>query len=133
MIIDKSRTYRTRDGREVRIYSTDNAYRMVHGAVLYANGWQSKEWNFEGKFSYEDGDFRPLDLIPADPHGILPRHRELLASVYESIGSRDGVTLFNGGCFRSGDFDGLSALAQAALIALAKLDAERSVTGSLGS
>ena len=34
-MIDKSKTYRTRDGREVRIYATDGVGdQAIHGAVL---------------------------------------------------------------------------------------------------
>ena len=48
-MIDITKAYRTRDGREVRIYSTDGHGRFsVHGAIKHEFGWQSAVWNAEG-------------------------------------------------------------------------------------
>jgi hypothetical protein len=48
-MIDKSKTYRTRDGREVRIYATDGQEAWpTHGAVLTEYGWSSECWNKNG-------------------------------------------------------------------------------------
>ena len=48
-MIDKSKTYRTRDGREVRIYATDGRYGCeVHGAIKQNNGWMEYTWTITG-------------------------------------------------------------------------------------
>jgi hypothetical protein len=79
-MIDKSKTYRTRDGREVRIYATDGSGRKsVHGAYFdtFVKGWISLVWTEHGKV---DGyqDLQPLDLIE-----VRPRHkRTVWVTVY---------------------------------------------------
>ena len=51
-MIDKNKQYRTRDGREVRIYATDgcNGHR-VHGAIYEgkASGWAHRAWFKDGR------------------------------------------------------------------------------------
>jgi hypothetical protein len=49
-MIDKSKNYRTRDGREVRIYATDGGgYWPVHGAIqLSSSGWAPVSWDNDG-------------------------------------------------------------------------------------
>ena len=61
-MIDKDRTYRTRDGREVRIYATDGGGRKkpVQGAVKEKDGWYMLAWSKNGVVSNID---RNLDLI----------------------------------------------------------------------
>lgn len=71
-MIDKSKTYRTRCGREVRIYATDGSGRKsVHGAYFdtFVKGWISLVWTEHGKV---DGyqELQPLDLID-----VRPRHK----------------------------------------------------------
>lgn len=65
-MIDKSKTYKTRDGREVRIYATDGASDYVHGAILWPEGWVSTSWTALGRQApqIKDGD---LDLIEVKP------------------------------------------------------------------
>jgi hypothetical protein len=130
MIIDKSRTYRTRDGREVRIYAMDGAVigaaAPVHGAFKTSYGWECTTWYLDGRWT--SAKHSVGDLIPADPHGILPRHRELLADMYAQGGYQAlGTSII------SDAYEIFSDNIKIALCALAKLDAERSVTGSLGS
>jgi len=45
-MISKNKTYRTRDGREVRIYATDGDYPfVVHGAIKNEDGhWNPCQW-----------------------------------------------------------------------------------------
>jgi hypothetical protein len=45
-MISKDKTYRTRDGREVRIYATDGDYPfVVHGAIKKEDGqWELRQW-----------------------------------------------------------------------------------------
>lgn len=65
--IDMSKKYRTRDGREARIYAIDgNAEFPVHGAILRGpDGWCSTSWGRAGSsMSYGTcGD----DLIEIKP------------------------------------------------------------------
>jgi hypothetical protein len=68
-MIDKSKTYRTRDGREVRIYATDgNELKRVHGAFknTYSGCWTSCDWEASGSH-WRD---MLLDLIE-----VRPRHK----------------------------------------------------------
>ena len=69
-MIDKDRTYRTRDGREVRIYATDGGPNkvFVHGAINYGENWQSCSWHSLGSY-YADGE-NEKDLIE-----VRPRHK----------------------------------------------------------
>ena len=64
-MISKDKTYKTRDGREVRIYATDNGgFKPVHGAVAAHYGWCLREWNEDGTIgAYTD----PCDLIEVKP------------------------------------------------------------------
>ena len=57
-------TYRTRDGREARIYATDGSTDYpIHGAVKMAGGWVPKTWLLDGKFI--DSSLRAnCDLLP---------------------------------------------------------------------
>jgi hypothetical protein len=51
-MIDINKKYRTRDGREVRIYATDGAYsRTLHGAVKNSEGWHCMTWKSCGSVS----------------------------------------------------------------------------------
>ena len=78
-MIDKNRTYRTRDGREVRIYSTDTdgAKKEVHGAVKDKDGWYMLAWSKNGIVSNVD---KNLDLIE-----VRPRHkRTVFLHVFEN-------------------------------------------------
>lgn len=80
-MIDKSKTYRTRDGREVRIYATDGVGRKsVHGAYFDSavNGWVSLAWTQFGRVdAYQE--LQPLDLIE-----VRPRHkRTVWLNVYD--------------------------------------------------
>lgn len=122
MIIDKSKTYRTRDGREVRIYAVGQASPFnVHGAVGKGSFWWPKSWTDDGEAvglneTFSDG------LIPADPHGILPRHRELLAEAMEEHKHDFGEWAK---IVRTGTFASLTPSQHVALIAVARLDAEK--------
>jgi hypothetical protein len=69
-MIDKSKTYRTRDGREVRIYATDGcAESPVHGAYQDKFGWRISRWFSNGEWSVT-GTKDELDLIE-----VRPRHK----------------------------------------------------------
>jgi len=74
-MIDINKKYRTRDGREVRIYATDGgAGSPVMGAVFYTtpNGqswWESARWTEDGRYDYH-GRQTNTDLIE-----VIPRHK----------------------------------------------------------
>ena len=73
-MIDKSKQYRTRDGREVRIYAVDgcNGHR-VHGAIYEgkASGWVHRAWFPDGRMhGAHTGD---ADLIEVRPRIKIER------------------------------------------------------------
>jgi hypothetical protein len=78
-VIDPSKTYRTRDGREVRIYAVDGyGHYPVHGAYnLGDNDWQACCWTETGCANHRE--FIPaIDLIE-----VRPRiQREVWVNVY---------------------------------------------------
>ena len=74
--VDKK--YRTRDGREVRIYAVDGGEEYcVHGAVLVDGIWEMVCWTKEGSAWTTTKDM-PFDLIE-----VRPRiKREVWVNVY---------------------------------------------------
>ena len=70
-MIDKDRTYRTRDGREVRIYATDGGGpQPVHGAISGLNFWSTANWSKNGSYTVVYGQEHDNDLIE-----VRPRHK----------------------------------------------------------
>ena len=64
MTIDINKKYRTRDGREVRIYATNSSSTYpVHGA--YAS-WGHESWTADGKYNGPELE-NDLDLIEVKP------------------------------------------------------------------
>jgi hypothetical protein len=62
-MIDITKHYRTRDGREVRIYATDGCGEYsVHGAIKYDDGWRPSYWLAKGT-TFEDNEQCLDDLI----------------------------------------------------------------------
>jgi len=61
-MIDKNKKYRTRDGREVRIYATDGEPGAeIHGAFHHPSGdWVAIAWDLCGRASFAE-----LDLVEA--------------------------------------------------------------------
>jgi hypothetical protein len=60
-MIDITKQYKTRDGREVRIYAVDGCGSVpVHGAILNTYGWEPYQWINDGRSYLQDG---PEDLI----------------------------------------------------------------------
>ena len=77
-MIDISKKYRTRNGREVRIYATDGgAGASIHGAIKTKTGWLTTAWGARGNYwCNEDHDH---DLIE-----VRPRHkRTVWMNVYD--------------------------------------------------
>jgi hypothetical protein len=79
-MIDKNRTYRTRDGREVRIYATDGrAMYPIHGAILQEHGWQQSCWAVDGLHSISSSGNHSGDIIE-----VRPRHkRTVWVNIYD--------------------------------------------------
>jgi hypothetical protein len=77
--IEMGRVYRTRDGREVRIYAVDGDGECpIHGAVKNPTGWHPMIWYSDGRFTNTKvSEFGP-DLIE-----VRPRiKREVWVNVY---------------------------------------------------
>ena len=57
--IEVGKTYKTRNGREVRIYAVDGGKRdPIHGAVMKTNGqWVSYSWRADGHYLEQDSDW----------------------------------------------------------------------------
>jgi len=75
-MIDINKKYRTRDGREVRIYATDGdgSGSAIHGAVKNFYGWVATVWNPDGKCHWGAGCYG--DPTPAnDLIEVRPRHK----------------------------------------------------------
>lgn len=80
MTISMDKQYRTRDGREVRIYALDgdSSECRVHGAIKWDQGWVQHNWHETG-FYYDNKEESLCDLIE-----IKPRiQREMWLNVYE--------------------------------------------------
>ena len=77
-MIDKNKQYRTRDGREVRIYATDGGENKngIHGAIKWDWGWGHAVWYSHGGYLSGTGD--PRDLIEVKPR----IKREVWVNVY---------------------------------------------------
>ena len=64
-MIDINKKYRTRDGREVRIYAVDGGgVHCVHGAVKSPTGWSVSCWQQDGIQAAHEGYY---DLIEVKP------------------------------------------------------------------
>lgn len=76
-MIDITKKYRTRDGREVRIYATDGKgpASVVHGAINYNDGWVQHTWFADGMYHYTSSC---RDLIEVKPR----IRREVWVNVY---------------------------------------------------
>ena len=69
-------TYKTRDGREARVYAVDGRGDFsVHGAILDKDGWSPAEWTKSGRH------YGPEMVGPYD---LMPPKRELWVNVYDS-------------------------------------------------
>ena len=91
--IEMGKQYRTRDGREVRIYATDGAGNgSVHGATMNGcGGWIVMNWSKNGKACN-------LDEYPSDLIEIKPRiKRDVWVNVYpmDFAGDITGFTFYH--------------------------------------
>ena len=78
-MIDPKKLYRTRDGREVRIYDVNcGGDWPVHGAVREEDEWEIVCWTADGR-SMPDGILRDYDIFE-----VRPRiQREVWVNVYK--------------------------------------------------
>lgn len=89
-MIDKSKIYKTRDGREVRIYATDGVLPYpIHGAIKTKEGWVRASWTPDG-----DEGLRSDDLIE-----VKPRHKR---TVWLTIWSNNYIEASNKPEWRNG-------------------------------
>jgi hypothetical protein len=66
-MIDRNKQYKTRDGREVRIYATDGGGSYpTHGAIKHGEGWVSAWWGSSG-YVVSPCREMPDDLIEVKP------------------------------------------------------------------
>lgn len=78
-MIDIKKQYRTRDGREVRIYATDGRGDWpVHGAVKNEDGWNPTIWRVSGRWSTSEN--MAGDLIEVKPR----IKREVWVNVFDN-------------------------------------------------
>ncbi len=78
-MIDPKKQYRTRDGREVRIYAVDGSDDYpVHGAFLSNHGWKLESWDLNGYWTDPDHEDN-VDLIEVKPR----IKRDIWVNVYE--------------------------------------------------
>jgi len=85
-MISKDKTYRTRDGREVRIYATDagRAQNLIHGAANEGEwGWVPHVWLPDGRHERNN----TLDLIEVKPR----IKRTVWINVYDNEVMRGGL------------------------------------------
>ena len=65
-MIDINKKYKTRDGRDARIYAIDgNPEYPVHGAILSDSGWNGATWCTEGRWLSSFNS--PNDLVVVKP------------------------------------------------------------------
>lgn len=68
MTVSMDKKYRTRDGREVRIYAVDGGGdQPVHGAARDESGWVPETWSAGGSFCEDSSYEAPWDLIEVKP------------------------------------------------------------------
>lgn len=80
-MISMDKKYKTRDGREVRIYAVDGQGPYpVHGAIWMKNFWSPCNWTELGTM-HSDGREADSDLIEVKPR----IQREYWVNVYKNI------------------------------------------------
>lgn len=92
-MISKDKQYRTRDGREVRIYATDGGVgEEVHGAIkAYDGEWCSSMWRHSGWNIYSKPN---SDLVEVKPR----IKREYWANLYQGEITLHGQRSYADGC-----------------------------------
>jgi hypothetical protein len=87
-MIDIDKTYRTRDGREVRIYAVDGGgMHPVHGSIKTSDGWRSFTWPSDGRIACDENCG---DLIEVKPR--------IQRTVWLALYPLDDVWVVSGDC-----------------------------------
>jgi hypothetical protein len=97
-MISLDKTYRTRDGKEVKLYAVHEGQNFpVHGAILIDGKWSATMWSVDGKW-HPSGPSSELDLIEVKPKRTL----DVWVNVYEGHTAShmtkkiaDGCQLYN--------------------------------------
>ena len=105
-MISKDKQYRTRDGREVRIYATDGIPpASVHGAVKTMDGWLNIRWTNKGSISFHTED--NADLIEVKPRikreywvNVYPEHCDAVAWANKASADHRQATLDRIACVK---------------------------------
>ncbi len=86
MVVDLSKTYKTKDGHDVRLYCVDGAGTSpVHGAYKAVSGWLFSTWNLNGK-ALSDAVHSARDLVEVKPR----IQREVWVEIYpKGVWARD--------------------------------------------
>jgi hypothetical protein len=106
-MIELGKQYRTRDGREVRIYAVDGGGRFpVHGAVKLNDGtWRQEEWTLTGSYNGESSHGHTIAHHLAyngeSSHGHTIAHRLDLIEVKPRIQREVWVNVYPNGTSRS--------------------------------
>jgi hypothetical protein len=95
--ISKDKQYKTRDGRDVRIYATDGTGPYpVHGAIRESTGWYGCNWSQYGKYSEEPDS--PSHLVEVKPRIKIERwmfvYRDGSIAITEVKPSPNGGNVF---------------------------------------
>lgn len=90
-MIDKNKQYKTRDGREVRIYAVEAVGEWpVHGAILDKSGWRPLCWLISGSAC---SDYLETD---SDLIEVKPRiKREVWVNVYRLDNGQEYFCIFD--------------------------------------
>lgn len=87
-MIDKNKTYKTRNGLPARVYATDGSEDVgftVHGALLKEKGWMSYTWMKDGRVYKEVNH----------PHDLVEVKEKIRASFWVNILSDNRMTFWN--------------------------------------
>jgi len=104
-MISKDKQYRTRDGREVRIYATDGyGDNKVHGAVKEDSGWVIYAWYEDGRYALSDykGRHDLIEVKPRIKRTVWLNIHESSATAHQSKQSADDA------CKTTGSFGSVS-------------------------
>jgi len=93
-MISKDKTYRTRDGREVRIYATDGCIGApVQGAIKIGHEWHLGHWTKDGIYGlYGSSQAHDYALIEVKPR----IKRTVWLNVFDGATSASDTSIWHG-------------------------------------
>jgi len=96
MLIDLSKTYKTRCGYDVVIYAIHDQAYAVHGAYFVDNEWRQASWSIEGKYSIEESKYDLLEVKPRIKRTYwVNLYSSNVAYFYDSQGQADANATSN--------------------------------------